>query len=238
MRVHAQPAPAVTLIDPVPPAAEKDWPPGLVVYTHAPPASVTGSETPPMEMVALSAAPAFAAIRSVTVPGPLPEFEPLTVIQFGNPVALQEHPALVWIPIGKLPPEAVACTDGGVSTYEHDVAAGVKIRTRLLYESAKYTLPAGSSARPVGLNSCALVAGPLSPLNPVVVPAMLVIVSSEIFRMRSFKVSEKNTLPAESTAMPSELLMSARVAGPLSPLKPGSPVPAIVEIMPPVTLRM
>src|SRR5664280_1894343 len=42
------------------------------------------------------------------------------------------------------------------------------LRMRALPESAMYRLPAESTARPPGLFNCALVAGPLSPLNPAV----------------------------------------------------------------------
>src|SRR5271157_3425201 len=45
-------------------------------------------------------------------------------------------------------------------------------------------------------------------------------------------------LPEESTAMPEGAYNWALMAGPLSPLKPGVPVPAMVAITPPETRRI
>ena len=61
---------------------------------------------------------------------------------------------------------------------------------RLLSVSEKYTLPAESTATPYGRLNWALVAGPLSPLNPYVpFPAMVVITPFDTLRMRPLRVS-------------------------------------------------
>ncbi len=89
------------------------------------------------------------------------------------------------------------------------------------------------------MSNSALVAGPLSPLKPVVpFPATVVITPFETLRMRLLPVSAMYRLPAESTATPSGPFNSALVAGPLSPLKPCVPFPATVVITPFETLRM
>src|ERR1039457_6435691 len=102
-----------------------------------------------------------------------------------------------------------------------------------------YRLPAESAATPPGPANWALVAGPLSPLKPSVpLPATVVITPFETLRTREFQASAMYRLPAASTATPEGQYNWARVAGPLSPLKPAVPLPATVVITPFETLRM
>src|ERR1035441_5252895 len=90
---------------------------------------------------------------------------------------------------------------------------------------------------PPGLITWALVAGPLSPLNPgVPFPAMVVITPLETLRILWSDVSAMYRLPAESMATPVGPFNWALVAGPLSPsgvpVKPYVPFPATVVITP------
>src|ERR1039457_2023572 len=74
---------------------------------------------------------------------------------------------------------------------------------RSLALSATYTFPAASTAIPVGWFNWALVAGPLSPLNPAVpFPATVVITPFETLKMRLSLGLAMYSAPAESTAMP------------------------------------
>ncbi len=58
-------------------------------------------------------------------------------------------------------------------------------RMRLLKVSARYRLPAASTATPPGSLRVALVAGPPSPENPTLpLPATVVMIPPDIFRMR------------------------------------------------------
>src|ERR1700675_47758 len=77
------------------------------------------------------------------------------------------------------------------------------LQTRLLPESATYRLPAKSTATLEGEFNWALVAGPLSPLKPVVpFPATAVIAPFETFQMWLLSASAMYRLPAESRATP------------------------------------
>ena len=89
----------------------------------------------------------------------------------------------------------------------------------------------------------ALVAGPLSPLKPLLpLPATVVMkpVLVVILRMQLFCVSAINRLPAPSRNTLVGELSAALVAGPPSPPKLAVPSPATVVMMPvlAVTLRM
>jgi hypothetical protein len=79
--VHAQPAPAVTVIDPVPPAGSTAWVPGAMLNVHAGAAAacVTVRVWPPIVSVPVRAAPVFAAALNETVPLPLPD-APLVMV--------------------------------------------------------------------------------------------------------------------------------------------------------------
>jgi len=100
-------------------------------------------------------------------------------------------------------------------------------------------LPEESIATSATLLTWALMAGPLSPLKPAVpFPATVMMIPLAILRMRLLLASAMYRLPMESKAIPSGKFNWAKLAGPLSPLKPAVPVPATVVITPLVTLRM
>ena len=70
------------------------------------------------------------------------------------------------------------------------------------------------------------------------VPAIVVIVPSmSICRIRLLSVSAITTRPSPSTAIPLGFMSCASSAGPPSPENPGTPVPAIVSIVPSVSMR-
>jgi hypothetical protein len=76
-------------------------------------------------------------------------------------------------------------------------------------------------AIPAGRESDALVAGPPLPANPSLpLPATVVIVPPDTFRIRLLKESAMYRFPAESTATPIGVNNDALVAGPPSPEKP------------------
>src|ERR1035441_4104970 len=68
-------------------------------------------------------------------------------------------------------------------------------------------------------------------------PATVVITPPETLRARELRTSAMYRLPAESTARPHGWFNSALMAGPLSPLNPAVPLPAVVVITPLDTLR-
>ena len=117
-------------------------------------------------------------------------------------------------------------------------AGGVRslnvFRMRWFTESAMKISPSGSTVRLVGSCSCALVAGPPSPLKPdVPIPATVEMnpLRSTI-RTRALRRSAIKRLPALSNAMPVGFCSCALVARPPSPLNPGVPVPATVVMTP------
>ena len=118
------------------------------------------------------------------------------------------------------------------------VPEGSTRRMRLFPKSAMKRLPAASTATSEGRFNCASAAGPSSPISsgPKSIlpgPAKVVMVpEGSTRRIRLFQVSAMNRLPAPSTATPSGTFNCASAAGPLSPLKPGSPVPAKVVMVP------
>ena len=99
--------------------------------------------------------------------------------------------------------------------------------------------PLPSSAMPMGRANCAWSAGPPSPpklSSPVPATVVMVpLVSSR--RMRELRVSAMNRLPALSTATPKGEANCAWTAGPPSPPKPRSPVPATVVMVPEESTR-
>jgi len=104
-----------------------------------------------------------------------------------------------------------------------------------------YKLPLASKSQPLTkADNRAAVAGPPSPLNPAVVPAIVVIIPAVlILRTRALSASQKYKFPLASNAIPQALSILAAVAGPPSPLNPGTPVPAKVVTIPDgFTLRM
>src|SRR5436189_4973687 len=93
---------------------------------------------------------------------------------------------------------------------------------------------AESTNREVGPFRLASVAGPPSPEYPnVPLPATVEIIpAGVIFRMREFPSSPNNKLPAPSNTMVEGESIIAEAAGPPSPLKPHTVVPANLTIIP------
>ena len=75
------------------------------------------------------------------------------------------------------------------------------------------------------------VAGPPSPMEPLPAKVMIVCEVSTL-RTRLLKLSAMKIWPTLFTRMPEGKFNCAEVAGPLSPEKPGVPVPAMVEMTP------
>src|SRR6266851_3426667 len=111
--------------------------------------------------------------------------------------------------------------------------------TRLLFVSAMYTSPAPLTVTPAGPFSSADVAGPPSPvwpLVPVALPAKVEMIPDEAttFWTRLLPVSAMYRSPAVLSAIPPGDFSSAAVAAPPSPEDPELPdaLPATVEIVP------
>jgi hypothetical protein len=104
----------------------------------------------------------------------------------------------------------------------------------LFDESAIRKLPSGRTARLKALFSSARVAGPPSPEKPAVpLPATVVMIPlEETFRIRWLPTSAIRKPPSGVGATANGMFSSADVAGPPSPLKPWTPVPATVVIVP------
>jgi len=100
--VHAQPLGAVTLVDPVPPAAVTDWLVGAIANVHGAAACVTENVWPAIVSVPLREVPfGFAATLNATVPPPLPLAPLVTVNQ----------PVLLLTPVHAQPANAVTVVD-------------------------------------------------------------------------------------------------------------------------------
>ena len=103
-----------------------------------------------------------------------------------------------------------------------------------------YILPEPSMATPLGVCNCAFVAAPPSPESPgVPVPATVEIIpAGVIFLTHAPPCSAQYIFPALSKAIPLGSLIVALVAGPPSPVCPEPADPAMVVIIPAVTLRI
>src|SRR5216684_2756434 len=111
--------------------------------------------------------------------------------------------------------------------------------TRLLFVSAMYTSPAPLTVTPAGPFSSADVAGPPSPvwpLVPVALPAKVEMIPDEAttFWTRLLPVSAMYRSPPALSVTPAGDFSSAAVAAPPSPEDPELPdaLPATVEIVP------
>ena len=85
----------------------------------------------------------------------------------------------------------------------------------------------------------AVIGEPPSPENPHPAPAMVcrIPVPASISRTRQFVESVKKRLPFESCVRPPGPVISACVASPPLPVRPAVPLPAMVVIVPKVSMR-
>ena len=104
--VHAQPAPAVTLVLPAPPVEENDWLVGEIEYEQ-------GADCVTLKVVpAIVSVPdrfvvaVFAATLNDAVPLPVPLAPPVTVIHAALLAAVHAHPAPAVTVLLPLPPAA------------------------------------------------------------------------------------------------------------------------------------
>ena len=96
--VHAQPACAVTVLEPVPPPAATDWLVGEIEYEQETPACVTVNVWVPIVRVPVRwLVPALAEALKLTLPLPLPDAPAVTV----------SHPVLLLTPVHAHPVGAV-----------------------------------------------------------------------------------------------------------------------------------
>ena len=101
LAVHAHPAPAVTMLLPVPPSAPKAWLPGDAEYVQAAAACVTVNVAPAIVSVPVRlVVEVLAATEKAALPGPDPDAPLVTVIQDALLVVLhaQFDPAVTDVP--------------------------------------------------------------------------------------------------------------------------------------------
>ena len=133
--------------------------------------------------------------------------------------------------------DAVTVAAGVGNAVRVSLALGIRVRrrTRSFSESAIYTMPAVSTATPRGPPSIASVPAPPSPLKPCSpLPATVIMmpVLAVHSRIRLLLSSAMYTLPTASVVTPHGLWSAALTPTPPSPLKPGTPLPAIVVMIP------
>ena len=108
LAVHAQPAPALTVLLPVPPWLLNVWLVGDVEYEQAAPACVTLNVVPAIVSVPLRLVIAvFAATVKLVLPGPDPEAPLVTVIHDALLLAVHAQPAPAVTALELVPPAAV-----------------------------------------------------------------------------------------------------------------------------------
>jgi uncharacterized membrane protein len=103
--VQAQPAAAVTLVEPAPPAAAMVWLAGLMENVQPDPCE-TEKVCPATVIVPVRAGPVLAAAEKLTVPSPLPLAPAVMVIQASLLVAVQVQPAAAVTLVEPAPPAA------------------------------------------------------------------------------------------------------------------------------------
>jgi hypothetical protein len=125
--VHPQVAAVVTPTVPDPPAAPKAWDGGAIANVQGAACCVTVSVCPPIAIVPLRAAPAFAAALKTTTPLPVPDDPAVTVIHeaFDTAVHAQPPPAVTFV-LPSPPPAAKSTVDGD-SEKPHGAAACVTV---------------------------------------------------------------------------------------------------------------
>jgi hypothetical protein len=139
--VHAQPAAAVTVTVPLPPAAVAFADGAPIVGAHGVPACVTVKVAPAIVSVPVRlVVPAFAATVNVTVPDPVPAAPVLTVIHAALLTAVQVHPVPALTVLLPLPPAAETDCDVGEMVGAHG-ALNAKV-----FDRALGALPPGPTA--------------------------------------------------------------------------------------------
>ena len=121
---------------------------------------------------------------------------------------------------------AVARETSGAGAHDGcDVAAKVNFTHPMISPARNVDLAGGTDVDVMGIDNCALVAGPLSPEKPAVpVPAMVFIIPlPSISRTLWLEKSARKILSALSIATPTGAWICALVAGPPSPEKPATP---------------
>jgi hypothetical protein len=113
--VHAHEPPAVTEIEPGPPAAPSVWLPGAIEKVHGAGCCVTVRVWPPMVIVPLRATPGFAAALKMTTPFPVPDVPAVTVIHGAFDVAVHAQPTPADTFVRPSPPAAGRSTVAGES---------------------------------------------------------------------------------------------------------------------------
>jgi len=127
--VHAQPAGAVTVVEPVPPAAASDWLAGLIAYVHGAAACVTENVCPAIVSEPLRCVPlGLAAALNATGPVPLP-LAPLVTVSHDVLLLTPVHaqPARVVTVVDPVPPPAPTDWLVGLIEYVHPAAACVTV---------------------------------------------------------------------------------------------------------------
>lgn len=108
LAVHAQPEPALTVLEPVPPELPNVWPVGTAEYEQAAPDCVTVKIAPAIVSVPVRLdVEVLAATEKAALPVPEPDAPLVTVIQVAFVVALQAQFAGAVTDVPPLPPAAV-----------------------------------------------------------------------------------------------------------------------------------
>lgn len=118
--VQAQPAGAVTEVEPLPPPGATDWLPGAIAKLHEVPAWVTANARPATVTVAdRDVVAPLAATENGTAPAPAPAVAPVSVIHDADVAADQEQPVATLTERLPLPPDAAAAWLDGETLATH-----------------------------------------------------------------------------------------------------------------------
>jgi hypothetical protein len=128
--VHAQPAPAVTVMVPLPAAALTFADAGEIAGAHGAPACVTVNVLPPIVTVPVrDVVAAFAAMSKMTEPLPFPFAPEVRVIHPALLVAVQAQPvAAVTVTVVPVVPAAATFADADEIVGAHGAAACVTLK--------------------------------------------------------------------------------------------------------------
>jgi hypothetical protein len=116
--VQPQPLPALTVTFPVDAAAEAVADSGVIENVH-PGDCVIVIRCPAMVTLPERAGPVVAATITFTVPSPLPDVLPCSVIQLSFDTAVHSHSGLAVTLNGTVPPEEPSWLFDGCTTYAH-----------------------------------------------------------------------------------------------------------------------